>query len=185
MSEGVSMPQKKLGNREFRLMQLVYRLVDHMHPHVRTRADVLGIQKGQTVIDYGCGPGRYAVELARLVGAGGKLIAVDLVEIALQETRKRLEAGAFKNYELVLAHDYDTGIDNDTADAVLAIDMFHHVTDTDAFLQEVCRIAKPDALLLFSGGHMLRKSRKAKVDKSGIWELAEERREYISYRARA
>jgi len=112
------------------------------------------------------------------------LIAIDLVEIALQETRKKLQAGAFSNYELVLAQDYDTGLDDNTADAVFSIDMFHHVPDTDSFLQEVYRIAKPDALLFFSGGHMLRKSLKTKVDQSGIWELAEERREYIAYRTK-
>jgi len=185
MYEKVPFLQKRFSNREFKLMQLFYRFVDHVHPHVRTRAEVFGVKKGQVVIDYGCGPGRYAVEFARLVGADGKLIAIDLVEIALQETQKKLEAGSFSNYELVLAHGYDTGIENDTADAVFAIDMFHHVPDTNAFLQEVYRIAKPDALLFFSGGHTLRKSLKAKVDQSGIWELAEERSEYVAYRAKA
>ena len=185
MYEKIPMLQKRFSNREFKLMQLFYRFVDHVNPHVRTRAEVFGIKKGQTVIDYGCGPGRYAVEFARLVGSDGKLIAIDLVEIALQETRKKLEASAFSNYELVLAQDYDTGLDDNTADAVFSIDMFHHVPDTDSFLREVYRIAKPDALLFFSGGHMLRKSLKAKVEQSGIWELAEERREYISYRARS
>jgi len=40
-------------------------------------------------------------------------------------------------------------------------------------------------LLVFSGGHMLRKTLKKKVDQSGIWELAEERKEYLAYRALA
>ena len=162
-------------------MQLFYRFIDHAHPHVQTRAEIFGIEEGQTVIDYGCGPGRYSVEFAWLVGENGKVIAVDLVEIALEETRKKLETGAFENYELVLAQNYDTGIADNTADAVFSIDMFHHVPDTNAFLQEVHRIAKPDAQLFFSGGHMLRKSLKAKVDQSGLWALEEERKEYIVY----
>jgi len=185
MNEKVTLLQKRLSAREFKLMQFFYRFVDHVYPHVRTRAEVFGIKIGQTVIDYGCGPGRYTVEFARLVGADGRVIAIDLVEIALQETRRRLEAGAIRNYELVLAQDYNTGIDTDTADTVFAIDMFHHIPDTNAFLQEVYRIAKPDALLFFSGGHMLRKSLKSKVEQSGIWELVEERREYIAYRAKS
>jgi len=176
--------QKRFTPREFKLMQGFYGFVDHVHPHVHTRAESFGIQQGQTVIDYGCGPGRYAVEFARLVGEEGKVIAVDLVEIALQETHRKLEAGGFTNYELVLAHDYDTGIADNTADMVLAIDMFHHVPDSDAFLHEVARIAKPDALLIFSGGHMLRRHLRIKVERPGIWQLVEERKEFISYRIR-
>ena len=185
MTEKVPMLQKKLGTREFKLMQGFYRFVDHVHPHVRTKAEAFGVKPGQTVIDYGCGPGRYTIEFARLVGEHGKVIAVDLVEVALQETQKKLEECGMTNVELVLARGYDSGIASNTADMVLAIDMFHHVSDTDAFLRELSRIAKPDALLIFSGGHMLRKTLKKKVDQSGIWELAEERKEYLAYRALA
>ena len=182
MAQHVPLLQKKFSKREFKLMQGFYRFVDHVHPHVRTRAEALGVKQGQTVVDYGCGPGRYAVEFARLVGSEGKVIAVDLVEIALSETRKRMEGAGLTNYELVLAHEYDTGIADNTADKVCAIDMFHHVADTNAFLREARRIAKSDALLIFSGGHMLRKRLKSKVAESGMWELAEERTEFIAYK---
>jgi ubiquinone/menaquinone biosynthesis C-methylase UbiE len=74
----------KLSNTEYRLMQGFMKLVDHVHPHVRARTEGLGIRPGQTIVDYGCGPGRYTVEMARLVGTGGRVIAVDLVELALQ-----------------------------------------------------------------------------------------------------
>ena len=76
-------------------MQGFMKLADHIHPHVRRRVEVFGVKSGQTVVDYGCGPGRYAVELARLVGIDGKVIAVDLVEMALQETRKKWKQAAF------------------------------------------------------------------------------------------
>ena len=162
-------------------MRGLYSFVDHVHPYVRAKADAFEVAPGQTVIDYGCGPGRYSVEFARLVGENGKLIAVDLLETALQEAEKRLEAAGYSNFELVLAHDYDTGIADNTADIVFAIDMFHHVSDTNACLQELFRIAKPKALLIFSGGHMLRSRLKGKVAQSGIWELAQERKEFIAY----
>ena len=178
------MIKRKLSNTEFRLMQGFMKLADHVHPHVRTRAEVFGVKPGQTVVDYGCGPGRYAVELARLVGADGKVIAVDLVEMALQETRKRLEAGGFHNYDLKLAQGYDSGVADNTADIVFAIDMFHHISDTNTFLREVFRIAKPDGLLILSGGHMTRTSVKAKIAKSEIWDVAEERKEFITYKKR-
>ena len=179
------MVQRKLSNTAFRLMQGFMKLVDHIHPHVKTRAETFGVKQGQTVVDYGCGPGRYSVEFARLVGPAGKVYAVDLVSLALQETKTKLEAAEFHNYELFLAQGYDSGILDEAADMVFAIDMFHHIADTDAFLHEVFRITKPDGLMILSGGHMPYSSVKARIARSGIWELAEERKEYISYKKRS
>jgi len=166
-------------------MHVFMKLADHVHPHVRMKAETFGVKPEQTVVDYGCGPGRYAVELARLVGAAGKVFAVDLVELALQETQRKLEEGGFQNFELKLAQGYDTGIPDEAADIVFAIDMFHHISDANAFLQEVFRIAKPDGLLILSGGHMLRTTVKAKIAASGIWDIAEERKELITYKKRS
>jgi ubiquinone/menaquinone biosynthesis C-methylase UbiE len=160
------------------------KLADHVHPHVRTRAEAFGIRPGQTVVDYGCGPGRYTVEMARLVGIDGEVIAVDLVELALQETQRKLEVSGFNNYDIKLAQGYDSGIADDTADIVFAIDMFHHIADTNAFLREVFRISKPDGLLILSGGHMLRKTVKEKIAMSEIWVITEERKEMITYKKR-
>ena len=174
--------QRKMTDKEFSLMQLIMRFVDHVHPYIQERVELFGVKPGQTVVDYGCGPGRYTVEFARLVGANGKVIAVDLVEAALLETSKKLEAGGFENFELALAHKYDSGVEANTADTVFAIDMFHHIADTDAFLQEVYRIAKPNGTLILSGGHMLRSSIKSKIAASGLWEISKEHKEFIVYR---
>ena len=178
------MIKRKLNNTEFRLMQGFMKLADHVHPHVRMRAEAFGIKPGETVVDYGCGPGRYTVEMARLVGTEGKVIAVDLVEMALQETRRKLEADGFNNYDLKLAQGYDSCVADDTADMVFAIDMLHHIADTNTFLQEVFRISRPDGLLILSGSHLPRKTVKAKIAASGIWDIAEERTEFITYKKR-
>lgn len=178
------MIQRKLKNSEFRFMQALMNLVDHVYPHVRAKSEAFGIKAGQTVVDYGCGPGRYTVEMARLVGPAGKVIAVDLVELALEATQIKLEERGLGNVELKLAQEYDSGIEGSTADIVFAIDMFHHIADTDSFLREVYRISKPDGLLVLSGGHMLRKTVKAKIAMSEIWDIAKERKDQIVYKKR-
>jgi len=149
---------------------------------ISDRVSRFNIQKGSTIVDYGCGPGRYTIEFARLVGVEGKVIAVDLLEVALQETHKKLETGGFVNYELVLAQGYDSGVADNVADMVFAIDMFHHVSDVTAFLQEISRISKPEGLLFLSGGHMPRATVKAKIAEVGIWDILEEQKEFISYK---
>jgi len=36
------------------------------------------VESGMTVLDLGCGPGFFSVEMAEMVGASGKVIAVDM-----------------------------------------------------------------------------------------------------------
>ena len=84
--------------------------------------------------------------------------------------------------ELKLAKEYDCGIENKTADIVFAIDMFHHVQNTDAFLKEIYRIAKDDGVLILSGGHQTRAAVKRNIAKSGLWEIANENRNLIAYK---
>ena len=38
------------------------------------------VKEGMTVVDYGCGMGFFTLPMARLVGPGGKVIAVDVQE---------------------------------------------------------------------------------------------------------
>ena len=50
------------------------------------------LSAGQVVADYGCGPGHLAVELARRVGATGRVHALDLNAEFVRRTRARAEA---------------------------------------------------------------------------------------------
>ena len=176
------MMKEKMTNKEFKLMQGVMKLIDKVSPHVSRKADSFGIQRGMTVVDYGCGPGRYTMEFARLVSSDGKVYAVDVLEIALQETQKNLRENGINNVELKLAKEYDSGIENKAADIVFAIDMFHHVQNTDAFLKELHRIAKDDGLLVLSGGHQTRSTVKRNIAKSGLWEIANENKSFLMYK---
>jgi len=181
------MLHEKLYNTAFGLMRGFMGFIDHVHPYVPQRADSFGIKPGMTVVDYGCGPGRYTVEFSRLVGAGGKVFAVDLLEVALQDTEARLKehgidsSGGFGPVELKLAQGYDSGIPGETADMVCAIDMFHHV-DPLPFLREVSRIIKADGTLLISGGHQTRGIIKKHIVTSGLWEIVEDTKQFLKYK---
>ena len=80
------------------------KIADHVYPHVRTRTESFGIKTGQIVVDYGCGPGRYTIEMAQLVGASGKVIAVDLVELALEETQSKQDMTLSRLYSIMKSH---------------------------------------------------------------------------------
>ena len=42
------------------------------------------INEGMTVLDVGCGPGFFSIEMARMVGKSGRVIAADMQEGMLQ-----------------------------------------------------------------------------------------------------
>ena len=47
------------------------------------------IQKGDTIIDLGCGPGYFSIDMAELTGDTGKVIAVDLQKEMLAKVGKK------------------------------------------------------------------------------------------------
>jgi len=46
----------------FRLMRIIMILKDRLYPSIDKRVVTFGIREGMTVVDYGCVPGRYAVQ---------------------------------------------------------------------------------------------------------------------------
>ena len=44
------------------------------------------IKEGMIVLDVGCGPGFFSIELAQMVGNSGRVVAADLQEGMLSET---------------------------------------------------------------------------------------------------
>jgi ubiquinone/menaquinone biosynthesis C-methylase UbiE len=54
----------------------------------------LDLKPGMRVLDFGCGPGRLTLPLARAVGAGGEVLAVDLqAEMLARVERRAASAG--------------------------------------------------------------------------------------------
>jgi ubiquinone/menaquinone biosynthesis C-methylase UbiE len=80
-----------ITDHEFRLMHLVMKVGMRFFPYIGKRVKTFGIKQGAIVVDYGCGPGRYSIEFARAVGERGRVFAVDLKEIALQEVQKKAQ----------------------------------------------------------------------------------------------
>ncbi len=73
----------------FRMMAIIFRIREMLFT-VDRLLDEFDIQKGQTVIDYGCGPGLYLAKASRLVGDKGRVMAVDIHELAIEAVNKRV-----------------------------------------------------------------------------------------------
>ncbi len=173
---------ERMSNTSYRLMVATMNVIDFLFSHIEKRVARFGIQPGMTVVDYGCGPGRYTVFYSRLAGERGKVYAVDIHEVAIQLVGQKKEQYGLTNVEPVLAHGYQSGLPGGIADVVTAIDIFFGVQDQKAFLAELRRIAKPDGILIIDDGHQPRRATKAQIDAAGGWKLFEETRDHLKYK---
>ncbi len=169
----------RMPNFAFRAMVWVMDIEDFIWRRIDARAATFGIQPGMTVVDYGCGPGRYTTRLARLVGEGGRVYAVDVHELALQETRKRAARLKLRNVIPVLARGYDSTLPAGSVDMICCLDMFFAVRDPSALLAELRRIARPSGRLVIDDGHQPRSATLAKIRASGLWKILNETRDHL------
>ena len=139
--------QKTIPNLWFRLMALEYRMkASPMDVAARLRA--AGVRPGMTVLDYGCGPGRYAIPAARLVGGQGTVHAVDVHPLALRTTGKLARAAGLSNLRYTLT-DGPMGVPSKSVDIALLYDALHDVEDKPTALAEICRVLKPGGTLSY------------------------------------
>ncbi len=170
---------ERMSNTSFRMMNWTFKVVDLFCPYIKKRIKKFGIQEGMTVVDYGCGPGRYSTEFAKLVGEEGKVYAVDIHELAIEAVREKTEKMGLRNVEPILASGYDSGIPSNTADVVCAIDMFFVIKNPTEFLGELKRIIKNDGTLVIDDGHQSRSVAKKKILDSGLWSIYEETSDHL------
>jgi ubiquinone/menaquinone biosynthesis C-methylase UbiE len=102
------------------------------------------IRKEMTVLDLGCGPGYFTIELAKLVGDGGKVIAADLQQGMLDKVRVKIRGTALEQIvEIHKCQDDKIGITHNV-DFVLAFWMVHEVLDQDRLFGELKSYLKSD-----------------------------------------
>ena len=101
-----------------------------------------------TVLDFGCGPGFFTVEIAKLVNKSGKVIAADLQQGMLDKLGQKIKRTGLK--EMICLHkcpDESIGI-HEKVDFILAFYVIHEVPDKDRLFREMISILKPEGTIL-------------------------------------
>jgi ubiquinone/menaquinone biosynthesis C-methylase UbiE len=106
------------------------------------------INPGDTVMDIGCGPGFFTIDMAKIVGDKGSVFAVDLQEGMLKKVSKKADGhGVAGQVTCHQCRPDSIGLDVQ-ADFILAFYMVHETPDMGAFLKEAKSMLKQEGRLL-------------------------------------
>src|SRR4030042_2948380 len=99
---------KPMPDSAFKAMSLYFDL-RHWLEDVTKPLKNAGIKEGHVILDFGCGPGHYAIAAARMVGQNGRVYALDVHPLAVQSVEKKALKGSLTNIKTILS-DRDTGL---------------------------------------------------------------------------
>jgi ubiquinone/menaquinone biosynthesis C-methylase UbiE len=102
------------------------------------------IKEGMTVLDVGCGPGFFSIDLAQMVGKSGRVIASDLQEGMLQKLSKKIQGTELEERIILHKCEKDRIGLSENVDFVLAFYMVHEIPNQEDFFNEIKSILKPN-----------------------------------------
>ncbi len=134
-------------------------MMEHIPPELRFRGYGCGspvmdaaLNPGHTVVDLGCGRGVECFLAARAVGAGGRVIGVDMLDPMLSLAKSGSLAVAAKlgynNMEFRLGYLEDLPLDDDSADLMISNCVLNLSADKRRTFAEILRTLKPGGRLV-------------------------------------
>ena len=139
-------------NMMFRMMSIVLRVREPFKkPH--KRLEKIGLQEGQTVLDYGCAIGSYSIPASEIVGENGTVYALDIHPMAIKKVTARANKSKALNVKTILYAD-GTGLPNESVDVVLLYDVLQLIGDKEGVLREIHRILRPSGYISVDSDHL-------------------------------
>ena len=96
--------------------------------------DSADVRPGMTVADIGAGDGYYTVRLAQRVGAGGRVLAQDIMPEVIERLADRVASERLDNVSLKLGAVDDPRLPAASFDRVFMVHMYHEIGEPYAFL---------------------------------------------------
>lgn len=106
------------------------------------------IKEGMKVLDIGCGPGFFSIELAKMVGKTGKVFSVDLQEGMLQKIRNKIQGTELEDRIKLIKSDGDQINIPEKVDFILAFYMVHEVPNKDRFFEALKKVLNEKGQIL-------------------------------------
>jgi ubiquinone/menaquinone biosynthesis C-methylase UbiE len=109
----------------------------------------LDIKEGQVVVDLGAGSGFHTMKLSKLVGAEGRVYAVDIQPEMLDIIGKRVQKDKITNVVLVHSTEKDPKLPAGKIDMILMVDVYHELAYPYEVTRELVKALKPGGRLVF------------------------------------
>ncbi len=124
------------------------------------------VSGGMRVLDFGCGPGFFTLEMAGLVGPSGQVTAVDLQPGMLARARENLDRAGLADRVSLGASRADAIGAAGPFDFALVFHVLHEVPDQARFLGELRSLLNPGgrALVAEPGFHVSRREFAASME---------------------
>jgi ubiquinone/menaquinone biosynthesis C-methylase UbiE len=111
--------------------------------------EALAIKEGMVVADVGAGSGYHAFRIAPLVGAKGKVLAVDIQQEMLDLITKRAKKEKVANVDTVLGTDKDPKLPEGKVDLIYLVDVYHEFEHPYEMTEKLVAALKPGGRLVF------------------------------------
>lgn len=106
----------------------------------------LGVRRGMTLCDMGCGNGFYTLQLARMTGEQGHVYAVDIQPEMLQLLNRRADEQQIRNITPVLGTLTDPRLPRGRIDLILLVDVYHEFSHPEEMLAAMRQALAPGGL---------------------------------------
>jgi ubiquinone/menaquinone biosynthesis C-methylase UbiE len=104
------------------------------------------IEENMTVLDVGCAMGFFSIPAAKMAGANGKIICIDVQKKMLKVLEKRAsKRGLINRIETRLCDENSLGLNDipERIDFAFAVAVVHEVRDSWFFFAEILKALKP------------------------------------------
>src|SRR5262245_15512341 len=111
--------------------------------------ELLALKEGDVVSDIGAGSGYYTFRMSKLVGAKGKILAVDIQKEMLDIIRDRMKKENVTNVEPVMGEEADPKLKDESVDVILLVDVYHEFSFPYEMTEKMVKALKPGGRLVF------------------------------------
>ena len=108
------------------------------------------INRGEAVLDIGCGAGVDTFVAAKMVGPEGRVIGIDMTPEMLARARKSLQETTLQNVSFHNASAEDLPFPDESFDVVISNGVFNLIPDKARALEEVFRVLRPRGRMMIA-----------------------------------
>ena len=105
------------------------------------------ILPGEKVVDTGCGAGLDCIIAAKMAGADGEIIGVDMTQEMVDKAQSNVAATGVKNVTIKQGISEELPVDDGWADIVISNGAINLASDKDDIFRELNRVLKPGGRL--------------------------------------